>query len=146
MDNTTHTLRHMRPLLPPLPLHTHTYAWGMYIRARARTHTNTHTHTHSHHGKRQTDYNGAGKGQTNHAASKLFGTICHHMVTKPARVIKHAVSVSNLTPFSPWWQNVPQHTLPMWVQIKWHCKLVHGCMVYTEHVPRQQQFHVAPVM
>ena len=27
---------------------------------------------------------------------------------------------------------------------KLHCKLVHGCMVYTEPAPRRQQFHVAP--
>ena len=27
--------------------------------------------------------------------------------------------------------------------IKRHCKLVHGCMVYTERAPRRQQFHVA---
>ena len=100
MDNTTHTLResdtcaHSFPL--SLSIHTPVHEVCTYARAH------THTHTHSHHGKRQTDYNGAGKGQTNHAASKLFGTICHHMVTKPARVIKHAVSVSNLTPFSPW--------------------------------------------
>ena len=24
--------------------------------------------------------------------------------------------------------------------------MVHGCMVYTELVPRRQQFHVAPAM
>ena len=24
--------------------------------------------------------------------------------------------------------------------------MVHGCMVYTEHAPRRQQFHVAPAM
>ena len=29
---------------------------------------------------------------------------------------------------------------------KWSDKLEHGCMVYTEHVPRCQQFHVAPAM
>ena len=38
------------------------------------------------------------------------------------------------------------YTLPMWLWIKWHCKLVHGWMVYIEIVPRQQQFDVAPAM
>ena len=33
------------------------------------------------------------------------------------------------------------HTLRMWLCMKWH-----GCMVYTELVPRWQQFHVAPAM
>ena len=32
----------------------------------------------------------------------------------------------------------------MWLWIKWHCKAVHACMMYTERAPRQQQFHVAP--
>ena len=27
--------------------------------------------------------------------------------------------------------------------MKWHCKLVHGWMVYTELAPKRQQFHVA---
>ena len=36
-----------------------------------------------------------------------------------------------------------QHTC---LQMKWHCKLVHGCMAYTEHAPRRQQFPVAPAM
>ena len=31
----------------------------------------------------------------------------------------------------------------VWLQIKRHCKLVHGSMVYTECVLRQQQFRVA---
>ena len=46
------------------------------------------------------------------------------------------------------WQVSAKHTciLHTWLQIKWHCKLVHGCMVYTKLVPRQQQFHVAPDM
>ena len=46
------------------------------------------------------------------------------------------------------WQDVAQHmyTQSMWLWIKWHCKLVHGCMMYTECVPRQQHFHVAPAM
>ena len=38
------------------------------------------------------------------------------------------------------------HTLPMWLWMKWHCQLVHGYMVYTELVPRQQQFHMAPAV
>ena len=31
-------------------------------------------------------------------------------------------------------------TICRWLWIQWCCKLVHGCEVYTEHVPRQQQF------
>ena len=34
--------------------------------------------------------------------------------------------------------------LQLWM--KWHCKLMHGRMVYTELVPRRQQFHMAPAM
>ena len=34
----------------------------------------------------------------------------------------------------------------MWLWKKWHCKLVHGWMVYTELALRWQQFHVAPAM
>ena len=37
-------------------------------------------------------------------------------------------------------------TLHMWLRMKWHCKLVHGYMVCTEHAPRRQQFHLAPAM
>ena len=40
-----------------------------------------------------------------------------------------------------------RYTLLIWlIWMKWLCKLVHGCMVYTEPVPRQQQFHEAPAM
>ena len=40
------------------------------------------------------------------------------------------------------WQVTAKHTytLPMWLWMKWHCKLVHGWMVYTELAPRQQHF------
>ena len=38
------------------------------------------------------------------------------------------------------------YTLPMWLWMKWHCKLENGWMVYTELAPRRQQFHVAPAM
>ena len=43
------------------------------------------------------------------------------------------------------WKVTAKHicTLCMWLQIKRHCKLVQGCMVYTEFTPRQQQFHMA---
>ena len=37
-------------------------------------------------------------------------------------------------------------TLPMSLGMKWQCKLVHSCMVYTEFAPRRQEFHVAPAM
>ena len=40
------------------------------------------------------------------------------------------------------WQVTAKHayTLPMWFWMKWHCKLVHGWMVYTELAPRRQHF------
>ena len=46
------------------------------------------------------------------------------------------------------WQVTAKHTLtlPMWLWMKRHCKLVHGWMVYTELALRWQQFHVAPTM
>ena len=31
------------------------------------------------------------------------------------------------------------YTLPMWFWMKWHCKLVHGWMMYTELAAEQQQ-------
>ena len=39
-----------------------------------------------------------------------------------------------------------KYTLPTWLWMKWHCKLVCGWMVYTELAPRRQQSHVAPAM
>ena len=44
------------------------------------------------------------------------------------------------------WQVTAKHTytLRMWLHIKWHCKLVHVCIVYTEPVLRWWQFHMAP--
>ena len=44
------------------------------------------------------------------------------------------------------WQVTAKHTciLRMWFRIKWHCKLAHCWMVYTERAPRRQQFLVAP--
>ena len=46
------------------------------------------------------------------------------------------------------WQITGKHTClrRMWLRIKLHGKLVHGCMVYLELAPRRQQFHVAPAM
>ena len=41
----------------------------------------------------------AAEGVTKHARSQPFGTICHHMVTKPAWVTKCVASASNLTCF-----------------------------------------------
>ena len=38
-------------------------------------------------------------------------------------------------------QVTAKHTctlLPMWLSVKWHCKLVHGCTVYTESVATKQ--------
>ena len=32
------------------------------------------------------------------------------------------------------------YTLPMWLWMKWQCKLVHGWMVYTQLAPRRQHF------
>ena len=36
------------------------------------------------------------------------------------------------------------HNIVMWLRLKWHYKLVRGCMVYTECAPRREQFRVAP--
>ena len=46
------------------------------------------------------------------------------------------------------WQVTAKHTciLPMWLWMKWHCELVYGWMVYTELVPKRQQFHIAQAM
>ena len=46
------------------------------------------------------------------------------------------------------WQITAKHTctLPLWLWMHWHCKLVNGWVVYTEHAPTWQQFHVAPAM
>ena len=46
------------------------------------------------------------------------------------------------------WQITGKHTCirRMWLRIKLHGKLAHGCMVYPELAPRRQQFHVAPAM
>ena len=40
------------------------------------------------------------------------------------------------------WQVTAKHTytLSTWLWMMWHCKLVHGWMVYTELVPRWQHF------
>ena len=42
----------------------------------------------------------------------------------------------------------PTSTLPMWVWMKYHCKVVYGCMtVHTQLVAsRRQRFHVVAVM
>ena len=37
-------------------------------------------------------------------------------------------------------------TLHMWLWMTWQCKLMLGCMVYTEHAPRQRQFYGAPTI
>ena len=37
-------------------------------------------------------------------------------------------------------------TLCMWLGLKWHGKVVHGCMVSTECAQRWQQFLLAPAM
>ena len=69
------------------------------MRARAHTHTHTNTHTHTQRGKGKTDYSVAGEEVTKRAVSGSFGTLCHHVGTKPAGVTKCAGSVSNLTRF-----------------------------------------------
>ena len=48
------------------------------------------------------------------------------------------------------WQVTAKHTftytLPMWLWMKWHGKLVYGRMVYTELAPKRQHFYVAQAM
>ena len=55
------------------------------------------THTHTHRGNGKTDYSVAGEGVSKPAVSGPFGTFCHPVVTKRARVTKHAGSASNLS-------------------------------------------------
>ena len=42
--------------------------------------------------------------------------------------------------------NTHTPTLPMWLWMKWHCKLMHSWTVYTERAPRRATFYVAPAM
>ena len=37
-------------------------------------------------------------------------------------------------------------TMHMWFWMKWHCKLAHGCVMYTECALRQHQYHTASAM
>ena len=66
----------------------------------------------------------------------------HPHVTAVARKFKRSQSFFQRCR----WEVRAKHTciLCMWLRIKWHYKLVRGCMVYTERAPRRQQFHVAP--
>ena len=75
----------------------HTYVRaGTHKHARAHTlaykYTHTHTHTHTHGGKGKRNFSVAGEGVTKRAESGPFGTFCHHVVTKRARVTKRAGS------------------------------------------------------
>ena len=65
----------------------------------------------------------------------LFQYAFHHPVTAVAR--KRSRSFCQKCR----WQVTAKHTytLPMWLWMKWHCKLVHGWM-YTELAPRRQHF------
>ena len=49
---------------------------------------------------------------------------------------------------SCWWQVTAKHTctLPVWLCRKWHSKLAHGFIMYTESAQRWQQLHMAPPM
>ena len=93
----------------------------MWIKKKCKQH-NMHTHTcrpnvcmHTHTWKEEESV--AAEGVTKHARSQPFGTICHHIVTKPAWVTKCVASASNLTRFVilatkcavVTKQNVPQH-------------------------------------
>ena len=46
------------------------------------------------------------------------------------------------------WQVAAKHmsTLCTGLWMKWHCKLVHGCMVYTEQAPRWKKFQTVSAM
>ena len=75
---------------------------------------------------------------------------CADLFRYPFRPRVVAVARKRSRPLSPKckWHVTTKHTctLRMWLLITWHCKLVPGCIVYTEHAPRRQQFHVAPAM
>ena len=72
----------------------------------------------------------------------IFRYLFHPRVTAVARKISQSFCQKCR------WQVTAKHTytLPTWLWMKWHCKLVYGWMVYTEHAPRWQQFHMAPAM
>ena len=46
------------------------------------------------------------------------------------------------------WQVTAKHTctLRMSFQIKWYCKLMRGCIVFTQPAPRRQQLHAVPAV
>ena len=66
----------------------------------------------------------------------LFRYPFHHRVTAKAR--KRSRSFCQKCR----WHITAKHayTLPMWLWMKWHCKLAHSWMVYTELAPRRQHF------
>ena len=76
--------------------------------------------------------------------------LCWHLFRYPFHPRVTAVACKRLRPFCQKcrWLVTAKHTctLPRWLWMKWHCKMVNGCMVYTEHARRRQQFHVAPAM
>ena len=69
--------------------HTHTH-----VRVCARKHTCAHTHTHTKWGKGKTDCSVSGEGVTKCSGSGPFGMFCYHVVTKHAKVTRHAGSAS----------------------------------------------------
>ena len=73
-----------------------------------------------------------------------------YCVSVPPPISVTAVARKRTRPFCQIcrWQVTAKRTysLLMWLHMKWHYKLVHGCPVYTERAPRRQQFHVAPAM
>ena len=59
----------------------------------------------------------------------------------PSRVTAVARKISQSFCQKCRWQVTAKYTctLPMRLWMKWHCKLVHGCIVYTERRPRRHQ-------
>ena len=88
--------------------------------------------------------------------SPLCADLFQYLFHPPVTVVAHERSCVTVVAHKRWgsfcqkcrWPVTTKHTctLHMWLWTKWHCKLLHGCMVYTELVLRRQQFHMAPAM
>ena len=79
-----------------------------------------------------------------------FNILCWFLFRYPfhPRVTKEARERSRSFWYKCNGQGTAKNTcsLRMWLGIKWHCKLMHGCRVCTERAPKRQQLHVAPAM
>ena len=77
-----------------------------------------------------------------------WSTFCVDSISVSVLPLCYCSSMWKIPAILPKGQVAVKHTctLHMGLSMKWHCKLVHGCTVYTECVLRQQQLHMAPAM